>query len=210
MHVHTKYSPDSSITAVQLVNKCKTRGIDCICITDHNTIKGAFEFRDKVSIKIVVGEEIETAQGEVIGLFLKQEIPAGLSISETIDIIKEQGGLVYIPHPFDTFRKSPIEITVLEKIVEKIDIIEVFNSRTLFKQANEYALRFARENNILPAVGSDAHTENELGNSYVEMENFVTKEEFVKNLKDAMLFAGRTSLFSRLKSRAMKIIRIMG
>jgi hypothetical protein len=206
MHVHTKYSSDGFIDAEQLIKQCQKKSIDCVCITDHNTIKGALEFKDKVNVKIIIGEEIETGQGEIIGLFLKDEVPSGLSILETIEMIKEQGGLVYIPHPFDGFRKLAIDIIVLKRIVDKIDIIEVFNSRTLFHHANENALRFARENNILPAVGSDAHTEYEVGNSYMEMEDFSTKEEFLKSLKNARLFTQRTPLFGRLRAKTMKIL----
>jgi hypothetical protein len=206
MHIHTKYSKDGFLTANQLVRACRKKGLNSIAICDHNTIKGALEFRDKVDVKVIVGEEIETERGEVIGLFLKNEVPSGLSVLKTIEMIKEQGGLVYIPHPFDGFRKSAIDIIVLKRIVDKIDIIEVFNSRTLFHHANEDALRFARENNILPAVGSDAHTEYEVGNSYMEMEDFNTKEEFLKSLKNARLFTQRTPLFGRLRAKTMKIL----
>jgi hypothetical protein len=188
------------------MEQCKRKGIECVGITDHNTIEGALKLKEEVSIRVIVGEEIKTEHGEIIGLFLKNEVPSGLSILETIEMIKEQGGLVYIPHPFDNFRKATIDITVLEKIIDKIDVIEVFNSRTLFNQANEIALKFAKEHNIIPAVGSDAHTKHEIGNSYIEMEDFSTKEEFLKSLKNARLFTQRTPLFGRLKTKTMKII----
>jgi len=206
MHIHTKYSKDGFLTADQLVRSCRKKGLNSIAICDHNTIKGALQFKDEVNVKIIVGEEIETEQGEIIGLFLKDEVPSGLSILETIEMIKEQGGIVYIPHPFDNFRKATIDITVLEKIIDKIDVIEVFNSRTLFNQANEIALKFAKEHNITPAVGSDAHTKYEIGNSYIEMEDFSTKEEFLKSLKNARLFTQRTPLFGRLRAKTMKIL----
>lgn len=207
MHIHTKYSKDGFLTANQLVRSCRKKGLNSIAICDHNTIKGALEFKNEVNVKIIVGEEIETEQGEIIGLFLKDEVPSGLSVLKTIEMIKEQGSIVYVPHPFDGFRKSMIGITVLERIVDKIDVIEVFNSRSLFMQANENALRFAKQHNIIPAVGSDAHTEYEVGNAYIEMEDFSSNDEFLTNLKSARLFTRRTPPFVRVKVKTMKILR---
>jgi len=205
MHVHTNYSLDSFITPAQLVGECQKKKIDCVCITDHNTIDGALEFKEKVNVRVIIGEEIETERGEVIGLFLKEEVSPGLSFIRTIEMIKQQDGIVYVPHPFDGFRKSTVDISMLQQIIDKIDILEVFNSRTLFPQANRWALNFAQQHNIIPGVGSDAHNVCEVGNSYVEMEDFAAQAEFMRSLKDARLFMQGTPLFGRLKAKAKKI-----
>lgn len=206
IHIHTRYSPDSLITPLELMEQCKSKGIECVGITDHNTIEGALKLKEEVSIRVIVGEEIKTEQGEIIGLFLENVVPSGLSVVRTIELIKEQGGIIYLPHPFDGLRRSMMDIVLLEKIVDKIDVMEVFNSRSLFMLANDIAFKFAKEHNIIPAVGSDAHTKYEIGNSYIEMEDFSTKEEFLKSLKNARLFTQRTPLFGRLKAKTMKIL----
>lgn len=199
MHVHTRYSHDSSFSLGRLFSACKRKGIECIAITDHNTIKGALEFQKRFPLRIIVGEEIESRAGEIIGLFLKEEVPAGLSAGKTIASIKKQGGFVYLPHPFDRWRKAPINLKSIEPFWNEIDIIEVFNSRSLISSWNEKALRLAREKKKPFGVGSDAHSEKEAGRALIEMEDFNSPAEFINNLTPAKIIKKKkTSLMLRL------------
>ncbi len=206
LHIHTIYSKDGFITPRGLIDRCKKKRIDCVAICDHNTIQGALQFKDEVFLKIIVGEEIDTREGEIIGLFLKEEISSGLSLVETVKRIKDQNGLVYVPHPFDTFRKASISVNALNQIFSYIDIVEVFNSRSLFSKSNKKALQFGKKNGFVLAVGSDAHTRYEIGNSYLDMEDFDTKEDFLENLKNAKLVTKRTSIFIRIWIKFLKIL----
>jgi hypothetical protein len=207
LHIHTVYSKDGFITPRELIYRCKKKRIDCVAICDHNTIQGALQFKDEVPLKIIVGEEVDTSEGEVIGLFLKKEIFSGLSPTETIEEIKEQDGLVYLPHPFDAFRKATLTADALNQIFKDIDIVEVFNSRNLLSKSNKKALQFGKRNGFALAVGSDAHTRYEIGNSYLEMEDFEVKEDFLENLKNAKLVTKRTSIFVRMWIKFLKMLQ---
>lgn len=206
MHSHTRYSPDGFINEQQLARQAKRKGIDCICVTDHNTIQGALEFSKKLPLKIVVGEEIRTVDGEITGLFLRKEIPPGLSLTETISKIKGQDGIVYVPHPFDEFRDSAVRINEVEKIKNLIDVIEVFNSRTLNPNYNRMVLEFAQKNNITVAVGSDAHHMYELGQCYMEMADFHDKESFLESLRGATYVIKKCPFALRLYLKGLKFL----
>ena len=156
MHVHTSCSPDSLIKVDDLLATCDRKGIDCVAVIDHDTAEAALELHRQAPSRIIVGEEIHTTAGEIAGLFLKETIPPGLSPLETIERIKEQGGLVYLPHPFDHMRGSVLDRQTLDEIWEKIDIVETFNSRNAFPWNNWKSENFARKKGILTAVGSDA------------------------------------------------------
>ncbi|MFH1331915.1 MAG: PHP domain-containing protein [archaeon] len=177
LHVHTKYSKDSILPLEVLRKITKKQGITPI-ITDHDTIEGNMKFGCKI-----IAEEIKTLQGEVVGLFMMEKIPGGLTLQETIDRLKQQDSIFYVPHPFDVHRKS----SSIGEGIKKINphAIEVFNPRTFSKENNLKALRYAEENNILKIVGSDAHTRFEIGKTYLEMEDFYSKKEFLQNLKKA-------------------------
>jgi predicted metal-dependent phosphoesterase TrpH len=189
LHVHTKYSHDSFLNFKTLENLYLKKGINCLAITDHNEIEGALRFKEYTQkIKVIIGEEVFTTHGEIIGLFLNEKIPAGLSPEETVFRIKNQGGLVYIPHPFDyDRRKSILEFDKIKELIDDIDIIEVFNSRTRNQIYNDNALELAIETNKIKAVGSDAHTFLELGRSYQELADFQNTEQFLANLNEANL-----------------------
>jgi len=211
MHVHTRYSKDSLLSLERLYAVCRKRGIDCIAITDHDTIKGALEFQKRFNgVKVIVGEEIESRAGEIIGLFLQEEVPPGLSGGKTIATIKKQGGLVYLPHPFDRWRKAPISLKSIEPFWNEIDIIEVFNSRSLISSWNEKALRLAGEKKKPYGVGSDAHSEKEAGKSFVEIEEFNSPAEFVSNLTQAKIKKKKTSPMLRLFIRIVKLAKSKG
>jgi len=183
LHVHTKYSGDCILSLENLINACKKMGIDCVAITDHDTIEGALKLKEIAPFKVIIGEEIRTLDGELNGLFLNETIPPGLSAEETISRIKTQGGLVYIPHPYSFFRREAMDVNKLHEIYSRADIIECYNGRNFLFFENRRAIKFAKEKAIVMGGGSDAHHQAEIGNVFVEMEDFDTKEEFLSNLK---------------------------
>lgn len=210
MHVHTSRSPDSLVKVDDLLATCDKRGIDCVAVMDHDIIEGALELHKQAPERIIVGEEIHTTAGEIAGLFLKENIEPGFSPLETIERIKEQGGLVYLPHPFDSLRGSVLEEKALEEVWEKIDIVEVFNSRSGFPWSNWKAKKYAKEKGILAGVGSDAHARYELGMAYVIMEPFDSADDFLLKLADAEIRARQTSVTLNLLVKLYKMIRGIG
>jgi predicted metal-dependent phosphoesterase TrpH len=189
LHMHTDHSPDCATPVEVLLETARDRGLGAIAITDHNVVSGALEARRVAErmgdIKVIVAEEVKTAeQGEVIGLFLKEKIPKGLSMAETVAAIREQGGLVYVPHPFDRFHSVPDYEHLLD-IVEEIDLLEVFNPRVAVTAFNEEAVRFARKYRIVPAAGSDSHVAQGLGSVRQRIHDFDGPAEFLEAMRDA-------------------------
>lgn len=181
LHVHSHYS-ECSILSLDKIRRLFIKKNIIPIITDHNTIKGNLKFKSKI-----IGEEIRTKEGEITGLFLNEEIKPFLTLEETIDKIREQDGLVYLPHPFDPFRNGIVN--------KNADIIEVFNSRCIDNNSNKKALDFASKYNLIKAVGSDTHTSFEVGNAYIIMEDFNDKKEFLENLKKANFFTKKSNIF---------------
>ena len=177
----------------KIVNRCREIGINCIAICDHGTVDGALKMRDIAPFPVIVAEEILTPKGEIIGMFLEQTIPSGLSVDKTITQIRSQGGLVCIPHPYDMFRQSALRNNIVEEMAEQVDIIEVFNSRTLLPQNSAKALALALKYGIAKSAGSDAHTLSEIGNAYVEMPEFNGKDDFLQALEKGNISGHRTS-----------------
>jgi hypothetical protein len=187
LHVHTKYSGDCVFQFGNLIDACRKMGVTCVAITDHDTIEGALKFKEIAPFRVIVGEEIRTTDGEINGLFLKEKIPPGLSAEETIAGIKSQGGLVYIPHPYSFFRREAMYIDKLHEIYSQADIVECYNGRNFLFFENTRAIKFARERDKVMGGGSDAHHQGEIGNVYVEMDDFNTKEEFLASLKSGRI-----------------------
>jgi predicted metal-dependent phosphoesterase TrpH len=176
--------------------------------SEYSEIAGAIELKQIAPFEVIIGEEILTTSGEIIGLFLTDRIPAQLSAKETVKHIKDQGGLVLIPHPFDRyFRPSAFKRTALEAIVSDIDIIEVFNSHTVISSDSGKALKFAKKHGLLASAGSDAHLVEEIGNAYIEMPDYSTVKEFKRSLARGKLKGQMASPFARLKSIMSKIVR---
>jgi predicted metal-dependent phosphoesterase TrpH len=192
LHVHTIYSGDSRTTLEQAIARCQQVGINCLAVTDHNRIAGALEMQRIAPFKVIVGEEIHTRNGEVIGFFMQEEIPKGLPVDETVRRIKEQGGLVGVPHPFDNLRQSALQRSSLEQILPQIDIIEAFNARVMLRRHNDMAAAFAAERGLPASAGSDAHTVGEIGKAYVEMPEFGNQQEFLAALSQGKVI-GRVS-----------------
>jgi predicted metal-dependent phosphoesterase TrpH/glycosyltransferase involved in cell wall biosynthesis len=208
LHMHTNHSHDCATPVDKLLEAAKERGLGAIAVTDHNEISGALEARERANgIKVIVAEEIKTAdQGEVIGLFIEEKIPRGLSLDETIAAIKGQGGLVYVPHPFDRMHSVP-DYEHLLGVVEDIDAIEVFNPRVAFSAFNDEAERFAAKYRIVAGAGSDSHVPQGLGSVKIAMRDFDGAEEFLESLRDADIIRKRQSL---LYVQALKFIQTKG
>jgi hypothetical protein len=205
LHMHTDHSHDCATPVERLLETAKERGLGAIAVTDHNEISGALEAeRQADGIKVIVAEEVKTAdQGEVIGLFIREKIPRGLTLDETIAEIRRQGGLVYVPHPFDRMHSVP-DYEHLLAVVEQIDAIEVFNPRVAMKSFNEEAARFAAKYRIVAGAGSDSHVPQGLGSVKIAMRDFDGPEEFLESLRDADIIRRKQSL---LYVQALKLIQ---
>ena len=211
LHMHTDHSPDCATPVEVLLETARDRGLDAIAITDHNEVSGALEARRIAEgmgdIKVIVAEEVKTAeQGEVIGLFLEEKIPKGLTMAETIAAIRAQGGLVYVPHPFDRFHSVPDYEHLLD-IVEEIDILEVFNPRVALTAFNEEAERFARKYRIVPGAGSDSHVAQGLGSVRTRIHDFEGPAEFLEAMRDADITRKHKNL---VYVQALKLLQTTG
>jgi hypothetical protein len=207
LHMHTDHSHDCATPVEVLLATASEQGLGAIAVTDHNEISGALEAREKAAgagVKVIVGEEVKTAeQGEVIGLFIKEKIPRGQTLAETVAEIKRQGGLVYVPHPFDRLHSVPDYVHLLT-ILEDVDAIEVFNPRVAIGAFNEEAARFAAKYRILAGAGSDSHVAQGLGSVRIRMRDFDGPEEFLQSLRDADILTRPTSL---LYVQALKFLQ---
>ncbi len=208
LHMHTDHSPDCATPVDTLLETAKRVGLGAIAITDHNEVSGALEARERANgIKVIVAEEVKTAdQGEVIGLFIEEKIPRGMTLQETIAEIRRQGGLVYVPHPFDRMHAVP-DYENLLAVVEDVDAMEVFNPRVAFSAFNEEAARFAAKYRIVAGAGSDSHVAQGLGSVKIRMRDFDGPEEFLESLRDADIVRKRQSL---LYVQALKFIQTKG
>ena len=189
LHMHTDHSPDCATPVGVLLETAKSRGLGAIAITDHNEVSGGLEARELAEriggIKVIVAEEVKTAEeGEVIGLFIEEKIERGMSMAETIAEIRRQRGLVYVPHPFDRLHSVP-DYEHLLKVVEQIDILEVFNPRIAISSFNEEAVRFARKYRIVPGAGSDSHVAQGLGSVMIRLRDFDDAAEFLEAMREA-------------------------
>jgi hypothetical protein len=171
-HCHTCYSKDSLVRIQDLLTACKNKGIQKLVVTDHNTISGALQAQKLDPHRFIVGEEIMTRQGELLGIFIQEQIPAGLSALKTIELLRSQGAFISVSHPFDAFREGHWEMNDLLNLVSHIDAIEVFNSRCLRRKFNTRALSFSQNYKLLGTVGSDAHTIGELGKATLTLPDF--------------------------------------
>jgi predicted metal-dependent phosphoesterase TrpH len=195
LHMHTDHSPDCATPVDVLLETAKRRGLGAIAVTDHNEISGALEARERADgIKVIVSEEVKTAhEGEVIGLFIEEKIPRGMSMKETIAAIHAQGGLAYVPHPFDRLHSVP-DYEHLLKVIDDIDILEIFNARVAVPGFNEEARRFAAKYRVVAGAGSDSHVTQGLGTVKIRMRDFDGAEEFLESLRDADILHKRKSL----------------
>jgi predicted metal-dependent phosphoesterase TrpH len=206
LHIHTCYSIDCLTPLERIVERCLDLGINCIAVADHNTIAGALKLREFAPFKVIIAEEVLTPVGEIMGLFLSEAVPRGLSPQDTISRIRSQGGLVGIPHPFG--RSLPWNVNPLTamEIVSQVDIIETFNSRTPFSNSNAKAWKLAKENGKAASAGSDAHTLGEIGRAYVEMPEFDGPHDFLNSLAQGKIFGQKSSYLAHFASTWAKIM----
>ena len=197
LHMHTSWSHDCQIPVEELLDHAEAEGLGAIAVTDHNVFGGAREAVELArgrDLVVIPGEEVKTAdQGEVIGLFLSDEIPRGLSFGETVDAIRAQGGIVYLPHPFDRLHAIP-EPATLHRHLAQVDVLEVYNARLLFEAYNDEALRFARKYDLTMGAGSDAHVLQGVGTGAVRMRAFDGPEEFLVSLRSGQVLRRPRSL----------------
>ena len=195
--MHTDWSHDCSIPAADLLDHAEEIGLGGIAVTDHNVFGGALEAVELARARdlvVIPGEEMKTdGQGEIIGLFLEEEIPRRMSFSDTIAAIRDQGGLVYLPHPFDRLHAIADPATLHRHLAE-IDVFEVFNARLLRDSFNDEALRYARKYRLLQGAGSDAHVLQGVGTGAVRMRRFDGPEEFLLSLRTAEILRRPKSL----------------
>ena len=184
LHSHTMWSGDATTTPDELEEAVAASGIDVLCITDHNAIRGALELQERLPCRVVVGEELRTGAGEIIGLFLTERLPFGISAMEAAHRIRDQGGIVYVPHPFDPMRANLRE-RELREVVEAgmVDAIEVRNAKTSLEHLNHQAADFAVAHDLAAGAGSDAHIPEALGAAYVEMPDFDGPADFLDALR---------------------------
>lgn len=206
LHVHTKYSHDGTMEYAKLVKFAIRRGLQGVAITDHNTIKGAIKARKEIkNFLIIVGSEIRTNKGEIIGLFLEEEVKSR-DLIEVIDEIKAQDGIVIVPHPFDKIRSSTF--TPSEKETKLIDGIEVFNSRCIFSKYNLMAFEFAKLYSLPMTAGSDAHFANEIGLAGV-IANSNDEEEIRRDIlrREVRIFGKKSFILNHGSTKVIKLWR---
>lgn len=209
-HIHTRFSRDSILTEERFVTLAIERGLTHVAVTNHNNIEGAIAVRDKVAelnlsdkLTVIIGEEVSTADGEVVGMFLSKTIPRGLSAKETAEEIHRQGGLVSIPHPFDPFRGSHIKEGPLRNLAElgKIDMVEVFNCRVTLQRHNVEAAEFANRYGIPGIAASDSHSSFEIAMAFNALPPFDSADELKAVLPENDWHASRSSVFIHATTR---------
>jgi predicted metal-dependent phosphoesterase TrpH len=180
MHSHTMWSGDCTTTPDELRAAVEACRIDVLCITDHNAVAGARRLVDELPCRVVIGEELRVGQGELIGLFLTEAVPLGLPLLDTAKAIRDQGGVVYVPHPFDPMRNC-LTAHRIDSLVEAglVDAFEVRNAKTSLESLNRRAAAYAAEHGLLAGAGSDAHVPAALGAAYVEMPDFTDAASFL-------------------------------
>ena len=210
LHCHTVYSHDSCNRLDWVIRRCKAAGITCLAVTDHNELQGALELKKIAPFPVIPGEEIDTGQGEIIGLFLEQRIRPMQGMEDTIGEIGSQGGLVYLPHPLSLCRNQPLDVDVIRGLLSKVDIVEVFNSRTRCESADHaWLAEWIRRGGVVISAGSDAHAPHELGNVLIEMDDFSSPQRLIRSLAKARFSMKKTSSFLRavMNHRVRSIIR---
>lgn len=203
LHLHSDASIDCSADVSDLAQRCSTLGFAPIFVTDHDSIEGAIRLRERTLADVVVGQEVSTLDGDLIGLFLDSRIEPGLPSEETVSRIKIQGGIVYLPHPFDTARRS-IAPEVIDRILDFIDIVEVVNGRSS-AAANKSAEQLCSSLGCVRGAGSDAHCTNELGSVYIEMEEFSGSADFLRKLDRGRIVAGSSRLRLSVEARLRRL-----
>lgn len=201
LHCHTYHSSDSLMLPEQILDACDQRGIDRIAITDHNSIAGAREAARLARDRVIIGEEILTTEGEILGYFMSEEIPAGLAPLEVVQRLKGQGAVISVSHPFDLTRGCRWSMDTLEELLPHLDMIEVLNARTWSDRPNIQAAELANKAGLPGAAGSDAHAALEVGRATLVMPAFEDAGSFREALSSARIEGRRSFPLVHLTSR---------
>jgi len=196
-HSHSHYSKDSLINPRTFIDRCVAKGVTCIAVTDHNEIEGAFVIRKLAQdtgapLKVVVGEEVKTSEGEIIGLFLKELIARDMSPEDTVRAIHEQGGIAVVPHPYDIFRRSVLTDEAIERVKYDVDAIEGFNCRNILAKHDQRARDTAAGVDKPITLGTDSHSAWELGGALLELDEFETPLELLQSLRGGRIVGKRS------------------
>jgi predicted metal-dependent phosphoesterase TrpH len=210
LHTHTFCSKDCCNQYERIIDAVQRAGLDGIAVTDHNEFRGAQALAERAPFTVIPGEEIKTSGGEIIGLFLQEWVPPGLEPLETVGRIHAQGGLAYVPHPFDEIRGSRLQRWALELVTPDIDILEVFNARNALPRFNQRALAYAQEHGLLAGAGSDTHTYGEYGKAYVEIPPFSNAQEFLQSMRQGTWHGHLSSPLVHARTRLDRTMKILG
>ena len=212
LHCHTYHSGDCLMRPERMIRACQERGIDVLAITDHNKFDGALEMQAIAPFTVIPGEEIKTAEGEIIGYFLREYIPRGLSAEETARRIREQGGVINVPHPFDRLRGGRLKRDALERLISLglVDMIEALNARTTRPEDNDKVYPFAQAHNLPVVAGSDAHSYPEIGTAYVEIRPFDGPQDFVQAVREGRIRGGLSPWLIHFASTWAKVYKKVG
>ena len=204
-HIHSSFSPDSRFKIKDLIESCTKKNLNLIAITDHHTIIGAQEIQAEAPFPVIIGQEILSSDGEIIGLFLNRTVKKNMSAKETVKAIKDQGGFVQIPHPFDRFRNNHINKKALVEILGEVDIIEVFNARTILTKDIDQSIQFYLDNkekfNLHKVGVTDSHTSYEIGKSYTELPMYDGQDHFLDSLNHGTVIGKKMSPFIHAVTR---------
>ena len=201
LHLHTCASKDGALHPAQVIKAAKRKGLDRICITDHNSIEGALVGREIDPDFVVVGEEILTEHGEILAFFVSEWVPPRLTHQETITRLKDQGAIISVSHPFDRHRNQPWTEELLAAIADQVDAIETFNARVIHAEDNRKAQEFAAAHHLAATAGSDAHSAMEIGAAYLELPAFTTAAEFRSALPQATIHGHLSPAWIHVLSR---------
>jgi len=210
LHCHTHHSKDCLLDPVRLLEICRKKGIDRVAITDHNTIEGAVAASRLDPGRVIIGEEIMTTQGELLGYFMKEWVPPNLSPHETITRLRDQGAVISVSHPFDSMRPGSWQEETLREILDRVDAIEVFNARSWTSAANRKATALAHEAGVLGTAGSDAHASFEVGRALMSLPIFDDSESLRSALSQAQIHGRRSSFFVHFLSRYASLRKELG
>jgi predicted metal-dependent phosphoesterase TrpH len=213
LHCHTRASFDCLSSPASVVRAAASRGLTHLAITDHETVSGALEARDIAreqapELTVLVGEEVRTREGDLIAMFIERAVPRGMSVSETIAAIREQGGLVGVPHPFDRYRGSLLRALEGSPFEAPVDWIEIHNARVMVGDGNAHAAAYAADHGLPGVAVSDAHSVLEVGVAYTALDGDPsTADGLLAALPTAELIGGRASYFVRLITPMAKAVQ---
>jgi predicted metal-dependent phosphoesterase TrpH len=213
LHAHSNFSSDGLLPPEELIRRARRAGLDRLAVTDHNTIAGALAAQKLDPEFIIVGEEIKTTRGELLGFFITREIPRGLEPTEAIARLRDQGAVISVSHPFDRLRTGAWKIDDLMQIVPLVDALEGFNARCIYGEDNRLAAQCARESRLLQTAGSDCHDGSEVGTAGVELPPFRDALSFLDSLREAHPFGKLSpwwvhfaSTYAKWKKKAARML----